>query len=109
VREKALKPKVDFERYLRNNRMRSNSTITSFFMTVTDVQDNTHVTTVFFTSLLDLQMNEDRVRKEYEADNFIVMTHPAKHDVKSDELKEIYHQANMQLLIMHGLQQQRTR
>lgn len=89
--------------------MRSNSAVTSFFMTVTDINENTHVKTVFFTSLLELQVNEDRVRKEYEADHFIVMTHPAKDQIKSSELKEVYHQARMQSMIMHGLQQQRIR
>jgi hypothetical protein len=89
--------------------MRSNSAVSSFFMTVTDIKENTHVKTVFFSSLLELQLNEERVRTEYKDDQFIVMTHPSKEAVRSNELNDVFHQARMQSLIMRDLQQQRTR
>lgn len=88
--------------------MRSNSVGTSFFMTVTDIKENTHVKTVFFSSLLELQLNEERVRTEYKDDQFIVMTHPSKDAVRDNELKDVFHQARMQQMILHGLKHSRV-
>lgn len=89
--------------------MQSKSAITSFFMTVTDIQENRHVITEFFSSLLELQLSESRVREKYSDGHFIVTRHPSNDQVRSSELIDVYHQARMQSLILHGIRNPQAR
>lgn len=78
------------------------------FISITDVVAKAHVDTVFFSSPLELQLNEGKLREKYKDDRFVIATHPSQEQVRSSEITDIYYQARMQSLLRYGLSGSRS-
>lgn len=78
------------------------------FITVTDVKAKEHIVTVFYSSSLERQLEEGKLREKYQDERFVIMTHPSPEQVMSSETTEVFYQARMQSLIAASLNRPRS-